>query len=359
MPIIEVHLRQHNGTLETVVHLDQDEMITLPDVACSTFANLAMQLLPDSNFKRLTYLDDEGDACTLTPESVRDALTFCEAQNEDFKVLRFDIHADTPEAAPAAVVAKDAPAAEHVPVPEVHDFGFSTSEVCTSGKQFYIGEATEETVPCSEEKEATMHAAALALLLQHGDENVRNATYQALQEAAGGCNALEAEKQVPQPAAEEPIVAAPVCSPPSAIVIGAELALGDVSAMAEEADARGDATAEFASLVAAHPGVKQAFRLGRVAVYGDRASAVVKAYVKNDGAVAWPESCALRIAAGPAHGFPEMPLGSVAPGDAVELVLDLNMAHLARGTGAQSAWAICDESGQPFGPVLVLEVVSL
>jgi len=146
----------------------------------------------------------------------------------------------------------------------------------------------------------------------------------------------------------------------SATVMGSSpLVLG---VEAEEVfDARGDATEEFGQLVA-QCGAQQAFRIGRVEVPAGKDATTVPACAKivvvNDGEEPWPETAVVALAAGESMGFPHMPLGSVKPGEAAEIVMDLMIPAMeAAGTG-RSAWALVDAgSGASLGPLLFFEIV--
>jgi hypothetical protein len=156
---------------------------------------------------------------------------------------------------------------------------------------------------------------------------------------------------------EQPESPAPFA--PSARVLGSSVEFGAAAdATFDFPDARGDVTGEFAGLLEQYPKVGQAFRLCRLYAPHDEptASAVAKAVVTNDGNVPWPESSMLQCVAGPAYAFPDMQLGAVPAGETVELVLDLAFGLGQPGEATLSAWAMVDEHGEPFGPLLLLEV---
>lgn len=83
-------------------------------------------------------------------------------------------------------------------------------------------------------------------------------------------------------------------------------------------------------------------------------SVLAKVTVTNDGALPWAEFSSLRCITGPDCGFTALPLGALPPGEMAELVLDLAFApHQPAG---MSGWVMIDEQGQPFGPLLLLQV---
>jgi len=168
-----------------------------------------------------------------------------------------------------------------------------------------------------------------------------------------------AQEEQEQDEAEAQALEASLVAAKSAKVMDARMNFGDSAEVVFDlVESRGDVTEEFAGILSQYPGVTQAFRIGHLAVYhgATEASATAKVVVTNDGALPWPELSKLRSVTGPAYGFPEMELGPVPPGDAVELVLDLSLGLGQQGEAAMSGWAMVDEEGQPFGPLLVFDV---
>jgi len=258
------------------------------------------------------------------------------------------------------------------------------------GEHFYIGDALQSHVA----------SAAIALLLEHPDEAVRAATRQAVSEActaqsapetdteedtatvcAEVCSEESIELQVSEELANQSmpsmlteteeeedkvhvlVEGVPEQSPrhicTSAKVIQAVMTFGSADqAVFDLAEARGDVTQEFAGLLVQYPHVNQAFRLGRLAMFhGDSdTTAIVKVVITNDGALPWPEASSLRAVSGPAYGFPDLALGAVPSGDTVELVMDLTFGGGQAGEATLSGWAMIDEHGHPFGPLMLLEV---
>jgi len=149
---------------------------------------------------------------------------------------------------------------------------------------------------------------------------------------------------------------------PMAAVLFSKLDVGRDQWLFEDAELRGDVTKEFSDFIKSYQNVTQAYRLGCVAFSlsqggdGTTVDVVSKIVVQNTGAVAWSDFSSLRSVAGPSHGLPEMMLGAVPAGDKVEIVLDLKILE---GEGGRSAWVMCDQRGEPFGPVLLFEVVHM
>jgi hypothetical protein len=144
-----------------------------------------------------------------------------------------------------------------------------------------------------------------------------------------------------------------------AAVVAASLDVGCDQPMFEDTELRGDATDEFKELLKHYPNVTQAYRLGCVAISlaagGDSTCTVAsKVIVKNTGEGPWSKVSSLRCVAGPHHGLSDLMLDAVPAGDQVEIVLDL---AIKEGDGGRSAWAMCDDHGEPFGPLLLFETV--
>lgn len=130
---------------------------------------------------------------------------------------------------------------------------------------------------------------------------------------------------------------------------------------------RGDVTHQWIEALVGFPRVNGAFCLGRVTVslaHTDRArcdpflGAGARVAIMNTGPEAWAAGTALRIVAGDAYGFDAMHIGSVEAGCGADITLDLALPLLPTGfVGQRSAWVLVDDKGDPFGPLLVLEVV--
>jgi len=148
------------------------------------------------------------------------------------------------------------------------------------------------------------------------------------------------------------------CAPASAKVLNATLQLhGGDAVMAENPGVCGDATEEFAAQISNYPHITSAYRLGQVLVSGAGGPAEVKIVLENNGGLPWSEAASVRHAAGPSHNFAALQLAAVPAGDKVELVLDFSFGSGESGTRAQSAWVVCNEKNEPFGPLLILELI--
>lgn len=128
----------------------------------------------------------------------------------------------------------------------------------------------------------------------------------------------------------------------------------------------GDITDSWAKALEGFPAVPSIFCLGRLAVSpsdttsGSLATVPVTARcaVFNHGPCTWPEATALRIVAGDPLGLDHLPCGGLPPKCGAELVLDLAVPTAGPGgSGGRSAWVLTDGNGEPFGPILVVEVM--
>jgi len=75
--LVRVEAAEEGRTEETV--LDLKELRKEPQLLLHHVQQLAFDLLPDTAQMQATYLDDEGDKCTLTEQTCKDALSFAAA----------------------------------------------------------------------------------------------------------------------------------------------------------------------------------------------------------------------------------------------------------------------------------------
>lgn len=123
----------------------------------------------------------------------------------------------------------------------------------------------------------------------------------------------------------------------------------------------GDVTERFAEVVTSS-GARQAFSIGRVwiraAVDAAPVPVCARISVANDGGVPWPESTAVTLAAGDELGFQQLLLGSMQPGEEVDVVMDLLVPARAEPSSVRSAWAVVDTAtGTPLGPLIFFEAM--
>lgn len=123
---------------------------------------------------------------------------------------------------------------------------------------------------------------------------------------------------------------------------------------------QGHASGMWMEALKEFPQVDGAYCLGRLAkepgVSFKSLGALVRLVVCNSGKEAWPHGTALRLVAGHGFGFDALEVGALGPDEAAEMLLDLTlpMGHVGR-----SGWVFEDGYGCPFGPLLVLELVSV
>lgn len=382
MAIVTVQLLHKDGNARSIA-MDEQEMKQLNEAAFSAICKCADDMLEGKVFKRITYMDDEDDLCTLTAVSVSDAMRFCDQEG----ILYLNVESEEAVRQEASSFCAES-SLSPVPLPVAPEDSQKERKLSDADSQyFYIGD-NEETPALESE---TISAAALALLLKHPDAAIRAATQEALRRSAsaaaredshteeeGGKTDVLYCQEVSEDSDKESSQASEGWEKPeevvldlaktlevlpkqkSAKVLCAHTSLTEPEVMIDCADARGDVTADFGHLLVQYPGISQAFRLARLLVShaGSDGKALLKAVVTNDGTEAWPDACSLQLVAGPSLGFPALPLGPVSPGETVELVLDLGLGAESSqpGHGQLSAWAVLDEQGAPFGPLMMVEV---
>lgn len=178
---------------------------------------------------------------------------------------------------------------------------------------------------------------ALAALLGNENEAVRKAAEAALAKAKQAAVPEPAQA----PAEPEPECCAALCGDPFVELL---------SAVDYDRSPVGDVSRDWASVLAQFPRMRRAFHFGRVQSAAGAALAL-RLCVANTSKKPWPASTALRIAAGPAQGLPELHVGALGPGDVAELELRL----LPESPG-RSSWSL-EADGEPFGPLLILDAV--
>lgn len=80
-----------------VVHLDWQESMEMKDQAFTEIERRAREAVPALSIKHLTYLDDEGDSCTLTRETLIDALSFASSPVEATPIRSLQLHIHSPD----------------------------------------------------------------------------------------------------------------------------------------------------------------------------------------------------------------------------------------------------------------------
>merc|ERR1719410_1118312 len=144
----------------------------------------------------------------------------------------------------------------------------------------------------------------------------------------------------------------------SAIIFDHPVVEVSSAVLAIDQNRSGDVTSAMGQQLVQFPLVGQAYQFGSISWKTDAidtgeqfAVVTVRARLANDGREVWPESTALRIAAGNPFGLHELLVGSVAPGQVVEL--EMNLAVPSTAEQSHSVWVL-EMHGQPFGPLLML-----
>jgi len=237
------------------------------------------------------------------------------------------------------------------------------------GKRGWYGNGESHGCPKRARKEqhegTSVHDAAMSSLLAHPDAKIREAAQQALQQAVNARAAHSSSEEtvppytapatVPTPYVESTM---PTNSPVLSAVLNSEPAVeihsDAISLMPLETR---DITDEWQPILSQFNGMKQAFLLARVFLDSGASHPSVMAVhfaLGNDGSVSWPANTTLRIAAGNPLGCELVNAGEVPTGSVLEVTLKLD---LPSGIDAnRSAWAL-ESNGEPFGPMLILEVL--
>lgn len=113
------------------------------------------------------------------------------------------------------------------------------------------------------------------------------------------------------------------------------------------------------------PNVRDSYRLGRLVLSRSEqqdnfALARARIYIANVGTVTWPADATLRLVSGADFSLVELPIGQpVEPASHAELTLQFRIPVQSAGADSadavRSAWVL-EAWGEPFGPLLLLEV---
>lgn len=153
----------------------------------------------------------------------------------------------------------------------------------------------------------------------------------------------------------------------SATLLATELLLPGNDSVTECKGHRMDVTECWFEALKGFPRVTNAFCLGRIMVQSAtrtqciNLSASMRFAVRNDGLATWPAATALHIVAGNAYGCDVLEIGQIEKGHGADMLLGLNLhadgGSIEKGSGKRSAWVLVDSGGEPFGPLIVLEVI--
>mmetsp|Transcript_41188 Transcript_41188/g.94736 ORF Transcript_41188/g.94736 Transcript_41188/m.94736 type:complete len:230 (-) Transcript_41188:96-785(-) len=124
-------------------------------------------------------------------------------------------------------------------------------------------------------------------------------------------------------------------------------------------------TNEWAAALHTVPFVTGAVLMPSIAIYNSKIASKVpvlaNVILRNTGSLPWPASTRLCLVAGVSHGFEQLWLGPIPAGETIQVSMDLHMSVAGMETtpGVRSAWVLTDDSGEPFGPLLILEALFL
>eukprot|EP00933_Yihiella_yeosuensis_P073744 TRINITY_DN82485_c0_g1_i1.p1 TRINITY_DN82485_c0_g1~~TRINITY_DN82485_c0_g1_i1.p1 ORF type:complete len:218 (-),score=32.47 TRINITY_DN82485_c0_g1_i1:88-741(-) len=164
-------------------------------------------------------------------------------------------------------------------------------------------------------------------------------------------------------------------SPPEAVepqaVLAANILPGTSSqvqlmhrSLSQDPNGVGDATVELGKALQYFPNVKKAYRLGQIYVSrskldGNQVAITATLMLANTGVAAWPAQTNMRLVLGSGLGLYNLHVGqAVPPGVHIDLTLQLEIPEAGKGEGhsfSRSVW-VMEALGEPFGPLLVLEV---
>lgn len=350
---------QASGSKESSTYLSFDFISESPSLLLPNVQQLAWDLLPGAEEIQATYLDSDGDRCTLTEHTAADALSFATAHEDQQRVLEVHVQ-DRAEAAKAgyadcasyeqlrsrlATAKREAAEAQTARAAAEQELASSCATL-----QAEIDAATKRADTA--EKSVSELRDAKAELKVQADELARLTTL---------CDTLRAEvtaaRRQAAPVRDNAEVLSATVTESSPLVLGIEAY--------EDSSKRGDVGQEFEEELK-RLGAQQALRLGRMQLApasGDEnklplsVPASAKFMVENNGAVQWPDATVLTIMKGDSFGVPLLALGPKAPGESEEVVMDLLVPPKAENTTSCSMWAIVNAAtGTPLGPLLVLEV---
>lgn len=344
-----------SASKESSTYIGFDFISTSPSLLLPNVQQLGWDLLPGVEEIHATYLDGEGDRCTLTDCTAPDALSCAVQKDENSKVLEVQVQ-DRAEALKAGQL-------ECSTCVGLRSMLARSRQETADAQQRLAGshaapraevkDALEKTLEVLEkalEKKSLELQAVRAELNTRNDEVVRLA---ALNDSLPA--EVVAARQHASVSARVLSASVSECSP---LMLGIEAS--------EDASKRGDASQDFKEDLKCF-GAQQAYRLGSIQLtpasskedtkQPDSVPACAKLTLVNNGTVCWPDTTALVIVSGDSCGIPLMALGPKPPGESEEVVMDLLVPPRLESSASCSMWAVVNAAtGTSLGPLLVLEV---
>lgn len=347
------------GGKESSTYLGFDFISQSPSLLLPNVQQLGWDLLPGAEEIQASYLDCEGDRCTLTERTAPDALSFAVVQqDENTRVLEVQVH-DKADAVKSGCVECSTCLNLRSRLSKAKQEAAEALTAKTAAEQ-------ELAASCqalqAEVDAATRRADALEKgsgprdltveLKTKSDEVARlMATNDSLRAE------LAASRREARPKTGSVEVMSALVSEFSPLMLGIEAT--------EDPSRRGNASNDFKHELE-RLGAQQVHRLGCMQLapasgesgkQSDSVPASAKFTVLNNGGVRWPDSAVLVIVKGDNFGVPLIPLGPKPPGEGQEITMDLLVPFKAENSSACSIWAIVNAAtGTPLGPLLVLEV---
>lgn len=340
-----------SASSESSTYIGFDFISTSPSLLLPNVQQLAWDLLPGAEEIHATYLDGDGDRCTLTDHTAPDALSCAVQKDEHSKVLEVHVQ-DRAEALKA---------------------GHAECSTC-AGLRSMLAKSRQEAADAQKQL-------AGALAAPKADVNVAARSKEALEKKSLELQAVAAELNSKSDevarllaltdslraelAAARQHVSASAGALSASVSECSPLMLGIEAS--EDPSKRGDASQDFKEDLKSF-GAQKAYRLGSIQLtpasskgdgkQPDSVPACAKMTLVNDGTVSWPDTVALAIVSGDSFGVPLMSLSPKPPGESEEIVIDLLVPPRPESSVSCSMWAVVNAAtGTALGPLLVLEVI--
>lgn len=338
-----------SASKESSTYIGFDFISTSPSLLLPNVQQLGWDLLPGVEEIHATYLDSEGDRCTLTDHTAPDALSCAVQKDEHSKVLEVQVQ-DRAEALKAGQIECNTCAGLRSML--------AASRQETADAQRLAGSqaAPKADVKAAARGEQALEKKSLELQAVRSELNTKNDEVVRLAAEVVRLRAeTAAARQHVSVSAGALSASVSECSP---LVLGIEAS--------EDPSKRGDASQDFKEDLKS-VGAQQAYRLGRIQLTPasskedskkpDSVPVCATLTLVNNGTDRWPDTTALALVSGDSFGVPLMALGPKSPGEAEEVVMDLLVPPRPESSASCSIWAVVNAAtGTSLGPLLVLEV---
>jgi len=332
---------------EGQTYLDFDFITKNPSLLLPNVQQIAWDLLPGVSEIQASYMDGDGDRCTLTDQTASDALHFAVGgSNEVVLEMRVQDKAKVGEKSPAMSCVSCVQLKARL-----SDAKKSAAEAETSKANAEKELSAANASLQAKERDLAELREARAEIKRKSDEIARLTAL---------CETLQAEvvsarqQRLPRSENSEKLSASvSECAP---LILGIEAY--------EDQSRRGCVGQNFKDM-AEKLGSSQAHSLGCMIVTScldgktneDSVPTCTKFTVVNDGSVPWPETTVAVNVKGDSFGVPIVHLGAKGPGESEEIVMDLLVPPNSGNNKACSIWSVINAAtGTPLGPAVVLEI---